>query len=359
MKNFGEVLKRLRKQHDMTQEQLAEYLNISSQSVSKWETNVTLPDITLIPVIANIFDVSADVLLGIDIDAKEKRVQEILSLAWDQFTNNDEKEMEILRSGLKEFPNDFRIMHQLLHTPIESAELIKLAERILDGCTKDSFRHTAIRTLCIEYAKIGEIEKAKQMSCRTPFITECYEFIMEYIGSEQEKAHQIRDNIFTLMEFMAWKMVDLKSPPEDYENLYMIEEKIAIREKVITMVECLTDGNRCRFGERAAWAYLDIGEFYTELGEFDKAIENLRQAAEYVIAIDSECDYPDKIYTALFLRGKKYSNVNWTINMGENYSLHMLNLLNKTSFDSIRECADFVEIKENLMKICANKIKTP
>jgi transcriptional regulator with XRE-family HTH domain len=60
--NLGEIIKKLRMQKDMTQEQLAEYLNISSQAISKWETNVSLPDITLVPVLANIFDVSADVL---------------------------------------------------------------------------------------------------------------------------------------------------------------------------------------------------------------------------------------------------------------------------------------------------------
>ena len=347
MINFGEVLKRLRKQKDMTQEQLAEYLNISAQSVSKWETNLTLPDITLIPVIANIFDVSADVLLGIDIDAKEKRIQEILSLAWDYSTQGDyEKEMEILRAGLKEFPNDYRIMNQFLYKPIESAELIKFAEKILEGCTKDSFRHTAIRTLCIEYAKNGEIEKAKQMSCRTPFITECYEFIMEFVGTDQEKAHQMRDNVLMLMDFMAWKMVGF----ENHENPYKLREKIAIREKVITIVECITDGNRNRFSERAAWAYMDIGEFYTELGEYDKAIENLRHAADYVIAIDSGSDF-DKINTALFLRGMKSDDVNSTMGMSENYSMLLLNSLNEKVFDPIRERAEFVEIENKLRKI--------
>ena len=63
--NFGETIKKLRKQKDMTQEQLAEYLNISPQAISRWEINSTLPDITLIPMLANIFDVTTDMLLGV------------------------------------------------------------------------------------------------------------------------------------------------------------------------------------------------------------------------------------------------------------------------------------------------------
>lgn len=75
--NIGETIKKLRKQKDITQEQLAEYLNISPQAISRWEISSTLPDITLIPMLANIFDVSTDMLFGVDIDAKEKRIEAI------------------------------------------------------------------------------------------------------------------------------------------------------------------------------------------------------------------------------------------------------------------------------------------
>lgn len=56
--NLGEKLKSLRKGHDLTQEQLAELLGISSQAVSKWETNASLPDISMLPVIANFYGVT-------------------------------------------------------------------------------------------------------------------------------------------------------------------------------------------------------------------------------------------------------------------------------------------------------------
>jgi chemotaxis protein CheY-P-specific phosphatase CheC len=68
--NIGETIKRLRKQKGMTQEQLAEYLDLSPQAVSRWEINSTLPDIKHIPMLANIFNVSSDMLLGIGAAAK-------------------------------------------------------------------------------------------------------------------------------------------------------------------------------------------------------------------------------------------------------------------------------------------------
>lgn len=63
--NVGDKIAQLRKQHGLTQEQLAEKLSISSQAVSKWETGITSPDISLLPEIAAIFFISVDELLGV------------------------------------------------------------------------------------------------------------------------------------------------------------------------------------------------------------------------------------------------------------------------------------------------------
>ena len=47
--NIGNKIRELRKQRGITQEQLAESIGISFQAVSKWENNIALPDITLVP----------------------------------------------------------------------------------------------------------------------------------------------------------------------------------------------------------------------------------------------------------------------------------------------------------------------
>ena len=60
--NIGNKIRELRKQRGITQEQLAESIGISFQAVSKWENNIALPDITLVPVLASYFGVSMDEL---------------------------------------------------------------------------------------------------------------------------------------------------------------------------------------------------------------------------------------------------------------------------------------------------------
>jgi transcriptional regulator with XRE-family HTH domain len=62
--SFGKRLSDLRKKKNWTQEELAKKLNVSAQAVSKWEKDVSLPDVGLLASIASIFDTSIDYLLG-------------------------------------------------------------------------------------------------------------------------------------------------------------------------------------------------------------------------------------------------------------------------------------------------------
>lgn len=50
----------------MTQEEVTQLLGTTSKLVSRWEQGITYPDITLLPLIANIFEVTVDELLGVE-----------------------------------------------------------------------------------------------------------------------------------------------------------------------------------------------------------------------------------------------------------------------------------------------------
>lgn len=62
-KTIGSFLAALRRAQGMTQQELADKLNISNKSVSRWERDECAPDLILIPVIADIFGVTSDELL--------------------------------------------------------------------------------------------------------------------------------------------------------------------------------------------------------------------------------------------------------------------------------------------------------
>lgn len=57
---FGQIIKKLRRDADMTQERLAEVLSVSAQAVSRWETDTGMPDVSLLPPLANLFGVTTN-----------------------------------------------------------------------------------------------------------------------------------------------------------------------------------------------------------------------------------------------------------------------------------------------------------
>lgn len=61
---FGEILRKLREEENLSQVQLANILNITSQSLSQYELNKRIPDIEMIDNIASYFNVSIDFLIG-------------------------------------------------------------------------------------------------------------------------------------------------------------------------------------------------------------------------------------------------------------------------------------------------------
>ncbi len=62
-KTLGSFITILRKAKGMTQRELAELLNVSDKAISRWERDESMPDIILIPILADIFEVSCDELL--------------------------------------------------------------------------------------------------------------------------------------------------------------------------------------------------------------------------------------------------------------------------------------------------------
>ena len=61
--DFGEQIKSIRKKENLTQEQFAMKLNVSRQAVSNWENNKNLPDIGILILMSNVFQISLDQLI--------------------------------------------------------------------------------------------------------------------------------------------------------------------------------------------------------------------------------------------------------------------------------------------------------
>lgn len=101
--NIGENIKHLRREKDMTQEEFAEILGVSCQSVSRWENNTCYPDMELLPTISDVFQVTVDSLLGVSEAVEEARVAEYLSRYQTAVSEGDVCEcIKIAREGVGE-----------------------------------------------------------------------------------------------------------------------------------------------------------------------------------------------------------------------------------------------------------------
>lgn len=69
--NLGNNISEKRKAKGLTQEELANILGVSPQAVSKWENNLSCPDISLLPEISKVFGISVDALLGVEASAEK------------------------------------------------------------------------------------------------------------------------------------------------------------------------------------------------------------------------------------------------------------------------------------------------
>lgn len=99
-KSIGQFIAALRKVNGMTQKQLAEKLNVSDKAVSRWERDECAPDLSLIPVIAEVFGVSCDELLCGERRPSGEEVPE------DGLSSRGEKQRRrLLASALSEYRN--------------------------------------------------------------------------------------------------------------------------------------------------------------------------------------------------------------------------------------------------------------
>lgn len=77
----GKKISSLRKEKNFTQKDLAEKLHVSDKAVSKWERGLNYPDLTLLPVIANVLETSVTELLGLENSISDSAIEVINEIA--------------------------------------------------------------------------------------------------------------------------------------------------------------------------------------------------------------------------------------------------------------------------------------
>jgi len=207
---FGQRLKKLRREYDMTQERLAELLGVTPQAVSRWETDAVMPDITLLPTFANLFHVTTDYLLNVDITKQDDRIREIKERAWTEYNKFTEKysqreqhecihsAVKVIEEGLKLYPDSWVLKEELMRFRIcwydedidvlreNQREIVRLSEDVLANCTNERLRRTAVYNIC-QFSRIfGLTERAKEITAEMPTMSMSQEMLkLNYLEGEE------------------------------------------------------------------------------------------------------------------------------------------------------------------------------
>ena len=112
---LSEKLKTLRRNKNISQEKLAQYLGVTFQAISKWENGSTYPDIQLLPDIARFYGITIDELLQVDKIDEERLYDEYEDNAENLFRNGKRDEvLKLWQEAYKKMPNNIEVKEMLM-----------------------------------------------------------------------------------------------------------------------------------------------------------------------------------------------------------------------------------------------------
>ncbi|QUA54615.1 helix-turn-helix domain-containing protein [Aristaeella lactis] len=195
-------LKKYRIAKDLTQEEVAEFLGITAQSVSKWERGESYPDIAFLPALANIFETSVDLLIGMDAIRAEETRYNIHKTAVEYQKNGEyDKAEKTYREALLIYPNMPGMILGLAATLAlkgDTAEAIELIERGLPLSANEKQKATLRAALCFLYLKAGREDKAGRLASELPHTRESREVILPLV-QQGLSSSRIDEHIRTIL----------------------------------------------------------------------------------------------------------------------------------------------------------------
>ena len=202
MLHLPENLKKYRLLKNLTQEDVAEYLGITAQSVSKWERGESYPDITFLPALANIFETSVDLLIGMDTIRSEETRYNIhkKAVAYQRCGDYNSAE-QTYRDALLIYPNKPGMILGLASTLAlkgNTNEAIELMERGLPLSSNEKQKATMRAALCFLYLKAGREDSANRLASELPHTRESREVIQPLIQQGLSDM-EIEENIKTII----------------------------------------------------------------------------------------------------------------------------------------------------------------
>jgi len=306
---MGQIIRRLRKERNLTQEELAEQLGVTFQAVSKWENDTGMPDISQIVPLARMFGVSTDVLFGIfgqnDTEEVWKIVKNAQALLSRPLTSQSLlKKYRAVKEGLKQFPNNSLLLMHCLETGIalsypENENLYEKehAEAIYRECIQYA-------NLVISYCKnASDVMRAHMIMV---ILHAAYGNFKEAISHAEQFPHRADFNVHVMYAYYAHWKKDYKRESQSCQyaflhylegmlnittrlaKSYMLQEKYkdaaSTLETSLALIQCIfKDGEAMPpiHHREGGDLYALLAEIYLNDGNSDEAMSYLEKMVDY------------------------------------------------------------------------------
>lgn len=343
---FGQIIKKLRREADYTQEALAELLAISPQAVSRWECDQAMPDIALLPRIANLFGVSADYLLGIDFESRERRIEEIRERAGRMINNEGNRAgaIRVLREGLISYPSALPLMTALsdaLFLEGQLDESLSLAEWVMDHATEMDLQVKAAFTACCVLDSKGRHDRAVELAKSVP---ECSRHdILRHLLTGSERIRELRHETLIGCETVLSNLLFLaKAKRDGGDDEYSPDERRRLCETVLAGYALFYDDGDLFFGAQfAARAHRELARLDIAEGREEEAMAHLAGCVTWGLRF---ADYdPDAAHTSLAFRGESDGGYVRS-SPDDDFRRELAGWLSEECFDPLRGREDFAAL---------------
>lgn len=280
--SFSTIIRELRKERGITQEELATYLGISVQSVSKWERGDGMPDISLLPHIAAFYDTTVDYLLGCDAARRQKDIEAFKTQAQALVNKGKRREsLELCREYQKKYPHNETVLFQLMHDLYitdrtgNSDEVIGIADKLL-GSKSTEVHFGALTILALTHASIGNDQIAVDYAKRVPTNKDLLRLVLK------------GDELVEHCKWYFWKICDELYVAESRlttcpEAGYTPAERHAIRKAIYDIFHIVfSDGDFGFWENRLASACRGLALCSIEAGQIDRAFAELAEMCDHL-----------------------------------------------------------------------------
>lgn len=355
---IGEKIKSLRKQQEITQEKLAAYLNISYQAVSKWENGTALPDLSLIPAISNFFGVSADYLLGIEIDKTNEDIDSALIKVNDlNHAGKRLQSIEILEEKLKLYPNNHLLLAEWVECKCMSfdpkddkdkwlEDVIEKCNLILSDCSIDEIRYKTKTNMVFAYSFCDKNDIAEKL---------CYEFpenpyskveMMSMVAHPKERIKYKRSCIARELDFL---MIDISSIAKHNYCFANPEDAIPVCQIALNVLDSV--GCEGFLINHKADVYSDLANAYSKLKDKEQTLKYVGLAFDTYLELDELIESETYYYKSPLLIGEYFNKTKVTFGSEMSATEGFLwTLQRRKSYDWLKNDDDFIKLLEKMKK---------